>query len=133
MNNTIWIISGMELTQVNPINRSSLLKVRLNRSIGTVQGLNINDGITVADSEGIKDFSMNGELRNEILMNGIKSIQVTGSEVLTVCTDGLLIWNRLTTLSKIIKLPGDFSMVSKAGDYYHFVKGSVLFTYQLKE
>jgi hypothetical protein len=133
LNNTIWVLSGKELVQLNAFNRSILLRKSLNVPMEGVVGLHIGESILVADRHGIKDFSLNGTLINEVSASGIQNLHMDGATVMAVCSEGLLIWNRITTLSSIINLPGNFSMAVRTGKNYHFVKGSTLHTYRLEE
>lgn len=133
LNNTIWVLDGNELIQLNPFNRSVLTRKKLNCPIEGTVGLYIGQSIVIADSNGIKDISHEGTLINELEAKGINHISTDGTLVMAVSGDQLIIWNRITTMTESIKIPGNYSMCVRAGDYYHFVKDSTVFTYQLQE
>jgi hypothetical protein len=133
LNNTIWVINGNELIQLNPVNRSILQTIILEGQLNKVVALHVSDNIFIADNDGIQLFSMSGKLLSDVSAKGIKSMQVDQATVITVCDQGILAWNGVTTLSSIDKLPGDFTMMVISGDYHHFVRGSSLYTYRFQK
>ena len=133
LNNTIWVLDGNELTQLNPLNRSVLISKKLNCTIERPVGLFVGESIVIADSEGIKDISLEGNVLNEISAKGVSHMSNDGNAIMAISGDQLLIWNRVTTLNRSLSIPGNYTMCVKAGGYYHFVRDSTVYTYQLQE
>jgi len=136
INNSIWFLSGMELVQVSPLDRMVLTRIALSGvSLTKPNQLRIiPTGFVISDENGLYMFGKSGELFVASSAKFIRGFTLDGTIALAQTDQGLLTLDTETARMEWIKAPrADAVFGMRVQAYYHFVVGTQLMTYRLKE
>jgi len=134
---TIWFLSGLTLSHVYVFNHSLLSEQVLPSTLvsDSITDMAYDQRIILSDKGSGISYWNGSQLAFDMrLATGVDSFDLFSNELVALSDQGILIYNQLTDKREWIKPPRqDFERMVKAGDVFHFIRGSEIFSYRLEE